>query len=174
MRRLLDTLYLISGALAALSILAICLLVSAQVGLNILARLGGPSLSYTIPSYADFAGYMLAAASFLALAPTFRHGGHIRVNLFLSRMGEGGRWALELFSLAVAGCAMAYAAWYALALLLESHHYGDKSTGMIAIPIWIPQIVMVAGLILLTLSIFDRLVESLLARRPVLIDDTTE
>ena len=40
MRRLLDLVYMLSGALAALSILAICLLVSAQVALNILARLG--------------------------------------------------------------------------------------------------------------------------------------
>lgn len=174
MRRLLDTLYTISGGLAALSILAICLLVSAQVGLNILARLGGPSLSFTIPSYADFAGYLLAAASFLALAPTFRHGTHIRVNLVISRLGARVSWALELFTLAVAGCAMGYATWYAASLMKESHHYGDKSTGMIAVPIWIPQVVMVMGLGLLTLAILDRLVESLRARQPVLTDDATE
>ncbi|MCB1399535.1 MAG: TRAP transporter small permease [Rhodobacteraceae bacterium] len=174
MRRLLDLVYMLSGALAALSILAICLLVSAQVALNILARLGGPSLSWTIPSYADFAGYLLAAASFLALAPTFRHGTHIRVNLVVSRLGAGQGWMLELFALCVAGAAMAYATWYAGALMLESLHYGDKSTGMIAVPIWIPQVVMVAGLALLSVAIFDRLVESLRAHRPVLSDDVTE
>jgi TRAP-type C4-dicarboxylate transport system permease small subunit len=174
MRRVLDTLYTLSGALAACFIMAICLLVSAQVGLNILARLGGPNLSYTIPSYADFAGYFLAAASFLAFAPTFRHGSHIRVNLIISRLGDRARWGFEMVTLAITGAAVTYATWYAAALLAESLHYGDKSTGMIAIPIWIPQIAMVGGLGLLAVAVFDRLIESVIARRPVLIDDTAE
>jgi TRAP-type C4-dicarboxylate transport system permease small subunit len=100
-RRILDRLYALSGALAAAAILAICLIVTAQVTLNILARIGGPSLSYTIPSYADFAGYFLATASFMALAYTLRAGGHIRVNLVVQRLPERPRWVLELAALAL-------------------------------------------------------------------------
>ncbi|MEO5621424.1 MAG: hypothetical protein ABIQ32_12915, partial [Sphingomicrobium sp.] len=81
MRNILDRLYQFSGGLAALAILAICLLITAQIGFNIIARLGGADLSYTIPSYADFAGYFLSTASFMALAYTLRAGGHIRVGL---------------------------------------------------------------------------------------------
>jgi len=50
--------------------------------------------------------------------------------------------------------------------------------GIVAIPIWIPQGAMVAGLGLLTLAFLDTLVESLRARRParrpVLTDSATE
>ena len=170
MRRLLDTLYLIAGGIAACAILLICVLVTAQVGLNILARLGGPAWSYTIPSYADFAGYFLATASFMAFAYTLRQGAHIRVNLFVSRMSGSFRWIVEMIALAIAGAASAYATWFATSLMLESLHYGDKSTGMIAVPIWIPQISMVAGLALLTLAFVDTLIESLRAGQSVIVD----
>lgn len=174
MRRVLDALYTAAGGLAALSILAICLLVSAQVGLNILARAGGPALSYTIPSYADFAGFALAAASFLAMAYTLRAGAHIRVNLLVSRLPEGGQWVAEILSLALGAAMVGYATWFSVLLLAESWHYGDTSPGIIAVPLWIPQTSMVAGLALLTLALLDTLVQSLRSGRPVLIDFGSE
>ncbi|PJE28650.1 TRAP-type mannitol/chloroaromatic compound transport system, small permease component [Pseudooceanicola antarcticus] len=169
-RRLLDTLYLAGGAVAALAILAICLLVAAQVGLNILARVGGPAWSYTIPSYADFAGFFLAAASFMALAHTLRSGVHIRVNLLISRLNPRATWGLELLTLALATALSAYATRYAISLTHESWDYGDMSSGIVAVPLWIPQLFMDAGLVLLTLAFLDTLVESLRARRPVIAD----
>jgi TRAP-type C4-dicarboxylate transport system permease small subunit len=174
MRRILDMLYKVSGAIAALAILAICLLVTAQVSLNILARLGGPSLSYTIPSYADFAGYFLATASFMALAYTLRASVHIRVNLVIQRLGSGPRWALEMATLAIGGLMASYATYFAFGLAAESLHYGDKSTGIIAIPLWIPQSAMVCGLALLTIAFFDTLAESFRAKSPVLHDTGSE
>jgi len=170
MRGFLDRLYLWSGGLAAFAILLICMVVTAQVCLNILARIGGPGYSFTIPSYADFAGYFLATASFMALAHTLRHGTHIRVNLVIGRLGDRGRWVLELAALAIGAAAALFASWFAVKLLLESLHYGDKSTGMIAVPIWIPQCAMVAGLVLLAVALIDTLVESARAGRPVLVD----
>ncbi|NIZ07837.1 TRAP transporter small permease [Pseudooceanicola sp. HF7] len=169
-RRAFDTLYLAGGICAAGAILAICLLVSAQVGLNILARLGGPGLSYTIPSYADFAGFFLAAASFLAFPYALRMGAHIRVNLVISRLPQSWTWALELFTLALGAAISAYAAYYAVALTHESWDYGDMSTGIVAVPLWIPQLAMDAGLILLTLAFLQTFVESVLAGRPVIVD----
>ncbi|MBV1868081.1 MAG: TRAP transporter small permease [Marinosulfonomonas sp.] len=174
MRRFLDTTYKVAGAIAALSILGICLVVSAQVMLNILARFGGPDRSFTIPSYADFAGYFLSTASFLALAYTLRAGGHIRVNLIVQNLPERPRWLLELVALALGTAMAGYATWFAGALLGESYHYGDMSTGIIAIPLWIPQLAMVAGLGLLTIAFLDTLIEALRARAPVLIDTGSE
>jgi len=174
MRQLLDRLYQLAGGIAALSILGICLVVTAQVFLNILARLGGPELSYTIPSYADFAGYMLSTASFMALAYTLRHGSHIRVNLFVQKMTSRPKWLLELFTLALGVAMTGYATWYAIALMAESIEFGDTSTGIIAIPLWIPQSAMVAGLALLTVAFIDTLTEAWNARAPVLKDSGSE
>ncbi len=174
MRRFLDTLYKISGAIAALSIVGICLVVSAQVMLNIIARVGGPGWSYTIPSYADFSGFFLATASFMALAYTLRAGGHIRVNLLVGALPPRPRWLLELLALAIGATVASYATYYTALLLGESYRYGDMSTGIVAIPLWIPQISMVAGLGLLTIAFVDTFIEAVLARAPILSDEGVE
>lgn len=174
MLQLLDRLYKLAGAIAAVSILGICLVVSAQVLLNILARLGGPNMSFTIPSYADFAGYMLSTASFMALAYTLRQGSHIRVNLFVQRLAPGPKWMVELIALGLGVAMTGYASWYAAALMLESIEYGDMSTGIVAIPLWLPQSAMVVGLGLLTIAFIHTLIEALIARAPVLIDAGSE
>lgn len=174
MRQLLDRLYQCAGGIAAMSILGICLVVSAQVTLNILARIGGPSLSFTIPSYADFAGYLLSTASFMALAYTLRQGGHIRVNLFVQKLPARQKWMFELATLTLGILMTGYATWFTAALVMESLEYGDMSTGIIAIPLWIPQSAMVVGLALLTIALIDTLVEAIIARAPVLIDTGSE
>lgn len=174
LRSTLDRLYTLALAIAALAILAICLLVTAQVSLNILARIGGPEWSYTIPSYADFAGYFLATASFMAMASTLRSGTHIRVNLLLQRVPNHPRWILEIVTLAIGALVTGYATYYTAALAQESWHYGDKSTGIVAIPLWIPQVAMVTGLTLLTIAFVDTLVESLRAKSPILTDAGSE
>lgn len=174
MRRLLDMLYKIGGGLAACAILAICLIVTAQVCLNILARIGGPDLSFTIPSYADFAGFALAGATFLALAHTLRSGGHIRVNLVTDRLPLKARWVMEMLALALSTAISGCAAWFAGKLMEESLRYGDTSTGIVPIPLWIPQAFMVAGLVLLTVALLDTLAQSIAARAPVITDDTSE
>ena len=173
MSRHLDRLYDLAGALAALAILGICAVVSAQIGLNILARIGGPDLSFTIPSYADFAGFALASASFLALAHTLRRGGHIRVSLVTDRIAAGPRWIVEMIALALSTAMAAFASTYTILLVAESLHYGDMSTGIVAIPLWIPQLPVAIGICLLTVALAHTLVESILARRAVLTLDTT-
>lgn len=174
MARFLDRLYDFAGWLAAIAILIICCVVSAQIGLNILARIGGPAWSWTIPSYADFAGFALAAASFLALAHTLRRGGHIRVNLVTDRLPSPARWAMELLTLALSTLMSGYATYYVILLVMESVHYGDQSTGIIAVPLWIPQLPVAIGLVLLTIALIHTLAESVIARAPVLTADTTE
>jgi TRAP-type C4-dicarboxylate transport system permease small subunit len=157
--RALDRVYDAAGALAAAAILCICAVASAQIGLNVLARVGGPGWSWTIPSYADFAGFALAAASFLALAHTLRRGAHIRVTLLTGRMAPGPLRAVEAATLALAAAVAGYATWYVAALIGESWRYGDTSSGMIAVPLWLPQTPVAVGLALLTIALVHTLVE---------------
>ena len=159
MLRALDRLYDAAGVLAALAILFICAVVTAQVGLNILARLGGPGWSFTIPSYADFAGYALASASFLALAHTLRRGGHIRVTLLSGRLPEPLHRPVDALVLLLAAGLSGFAAWWLWALVAESLHYGDTSPGMVAVPLWLPQVPVALGLTLLTIALLHTLIE---------------
>ncbi|PID75680.1 MAG: C4-dicarboxylate ABC transporter permease [Deltaproteobacteria bacterium] len=169
-RRLLDNLYRLSGLLAAVFLLLICLLVICQVGCNLIDRVSalvtGTAVGLTIPSYADFTGFLLAASSFLALAYTMRSGGHIRVTLFFSRLGEGMRRIFEGWCLLVAAAITVYFAWYTGNLLYESFVYNDLSPGMVAVPLWIPQSAMLLGLVILAVSLLDDLVCLLRTGRP--------
>ena len=170
LRRLLDGLYAVSGWAAALFIVAIAALVAAQVSLNlaekVLAAFGLPRLGLTIPSYSDFTGFFLASASFLALAATFREGGHIRVTLLTSRLGGAAGRAVELLTVALAAAATLYFTWFTALLVLESREFGDMSSGIVAVPIWIPQTGMLAGLAVLSVALVDELSGLLRGRAP--------
>ncbi|MFS4439240.1 TRAP transporter small permease [Paracoccaceae bacterium GXU_MW_L88] len=159
MRSALDTLYRVAGALAALLLVLICALITAQVVLNTLSKLGIVNL--TIPSYADFSGFMLSASTFLALAYTLRHGGHIRVTLVEQRLPSAvQRWTRAIAAAAgvfVAGGATVFAA----RLCWQSYDFGDKSSGMIPVQIWIPQAAMILGLAIFTLALIDELLHVL-------------
>lgn len=159
MRKLLDALYGAAGVLAALLLVGICAVVTAQVGLNLLDRLAilltGRAVGLTIPSYADFAGFFLAGASFLALATSLRHGSHIRVTLVLAQLPMAARRVVELGCTALAAAISAYAAWYFGNLTYESWIFNDLSPGMVAVPIWIPQAAMLVGLVILTVALID-------------------
>lgn len=162
MRKWLDILYKGSCWLGAGCIGLICLLVVCQVLLNLLDRLStlltGSAIGLTIPSYADFTGFLLAAASFLALAYTLREGAHIRVVLLVSRLPKKIHSLVEVWCIGFGLVVSLYFTWYAALLTHESYIYHDLSSGMIAVPIWIPQVAMLLGLVVLSVALIDELV----------------
>ena len=170
MRKFLDSLYLASGWTAAFFIGAICTLVVAQVCLNLIDRVSGlitgTAIGLTIPSYADFTGFFLAAASFLALAHTLRQGAHIRVTLLISHLPEPIARVLEFWCILVAAAISIFFSWYTAILVRESYDFHDLSPGMIAIPLWIPQTAMLIGLIILSIALIDEFIGLLHGRRP--------
>ncbi len=170
MRKVLDTLYKGGGWMAAFFIAAICILVVCQVCLNLLDRISslltGSAIGLTIPSYADFTGYFLAASSFLALAYTLREGGHIRVSLVINSFSPGLRRITEIWCLSLASCITLFFTWYCFTLTRESFTYNDLSPGMIAVPIWIPQSTLLLGLILLSVALIDELTQVLRGNLP--------
>lgn len=168
--RLLDGLYLGSAAAAALCLVAICAVVSLQVAANaadvVSEWLVGRPLGFIVPSYAEFAGFLLAAASFLALPHTLRCGVHIRVTSVLDRLGGRSLDGAELWC-SLAGAALSgYFTWFTMLLVEESWRYGDLSPGMVPVPLWIPQASVAAGLAILTIAFVDRFVSLLTGRWP--------
>jgi TRAP-type C4-dicarboxylate transport system permease small subunit len=156
-RRALDALYDAAGVLAALFMVGTLAMVLVGIG----SRLTG----WFVPGTDAYAGYCMAAAGFLALAHTFRRGEHIRVTLLIERAGAKVRRGLELWSLA-AGTALAAAfAFYAVKLAWQSWDFNDISTGNDATPLWIPQLTMAVGGLVLAIAFGDTLVEDWQGRR---------
>lgn len=168
MRHFFDQTYLGAAWVSAFTILAIAILISAQICLNVGTRVFGLPLPSTIPSYADFSGFMLAAATFLAMPYTFRSGGHIKVSLVTARLPAKAQHVTEVISLGLASALTAFAVYYIWALVGESIHYGDVSNGTVPIPLWIPQTAMGIGMSLLAVAIVDSLVQTIVRGESVI------
>jgi TRAP-type C4-dicarboxylate transport system permease small subunit len=156
MRGALDLLYKGSGFLAGFFLVAIAALSAAQIA----AR----ELGFAAYSYDDFAGFCLAASSFLGLAYTFRENEHIRMTLLLHHARGATRRALELASLAVAAFLVGYFGWYACDMTIISYKLNDVSQGLVAVPLWIPQAGMALGLVILFVATTDDFVAALRGR----------
>ncbi len=150
MRLILDRFYQLCAVLSALCLLSICLLVISQIQ--------GRFTGWSIPSSNEMAGYMVLAATFLALAPSFRLGAHIRVKLVIERLPASLQRLFEYTSLLLAIALVGYAAWWCIELVRESLEYGDVSTGRLRIPLAVPQSAMVAGLLALLVALIDCLI----------------
>lgn len=168
MRLVLDRTYRAAAWASAFTILAIACLISAQIFLNFATRVFSLPLPSTIPSYADFSGFMLAAATFLAMPYTFRSGGHIKVSLVTARLPARARLWAEVAALAGAAALTGFAVYYIWALVAESIHFGDVSSGTIPVPLWIPQSFMGVGMSLLCAAIIDSLFQTLARGEPVI------
>jgi TRAP-type C4-dicarboxylate transport system permease small subunit len=153
MRRALNGLYNAAAYAAALL----------MVGTLVMVLLGifGRLLSFQVRGTDAYAGYSMAGAGFLALAYTLMRGEHIRVTLVLEHIGVAGKRWLERWSL-LASMILAIAfAWYSVRLAWQSHAFHDISTSNDATPLWIPQLSMAIGNIVLAIAFIDLFVANL-------------
>ncbi|MCB1883149.1 MAG: TRAP transporter small permease [Geminicoccaceae bacterium] len=162
MRRVLDGLYDLAGALAAVFLVALLVVVSFQVLLRWLA--------VPFPGATAYAGYCMAASSFLALPYALNAGAHIRVSILLARLTGTGRRVAELWCLLVASSLAWYFAWYAIKAVRISHLINDVSQGQDATPLWIPQLAMAAGTVLLGIAFTDHLLRVALGKETAVPD----
>lgn len=150
-------LYLWSGYLAAL-----CL---ASIGVVTIGQIVGRFIGVTIDS-TESAGFLLAGATFLGLAHTYKSGDHIRITL-LTRKATG-RLSLWLQVWATGFCvvAMLYFSYWAADFVYYSYVFGDISPGLLSIPFWIPRSLMAIGVIVFTVALIDDFVSLLRGEDP--------
>jgi TRAP-type C4-dicarboxylate transport system permease small subunit len=170
MRRFLETLY--AGALwaSAACLVVIALLVGAQlVGRLVdgtLALLHLPRTDFVILSLAEICGYLLASASFLALAGTLRAGAHIRVTMVLQALSGPARRVAEIWAFAFALVTSAYMTWQLATFAWVSFMFNEVSSGVVRVPLWYPQAAMVVGSLVLTIALADEVVTIMRRGRP--------
>ena len=157
MRRTLDLLYDGAAWLAALAMIGVLVMVL----LSIVSR----QLGFHVPGTDAYAGYSMAAAGFLALAHTLKHNEHIRVTLLLGRLQGKARHALEIWALTAAVLLAALFAFYSVRLAWQSHVLNDISTGNDATRMWIPQLTMALGTVVLLIAFIDEWWLELTGRR---------
>jgi TRAP-type C4-dicarboxylate transport system permease small subunit len=150
MRKALDALYDGAAALAAFFMVALLVMV--------LLSIASRQLHFHVPGTDAYAGYLMAAAGFLALAHTLKRGEHIRVTLLINALRGAPRRALELWALAAASALALLGAWYSARLVWQSRAFNDISTASDATPLWLPQLGMAIGMVVLAIAFVDELV----------------
>lgn len=158
LRKGLDGLYLACGCLAGIFLIAIFVIM--------LALSAGRPLGIDVPAGDDFASWCMAASAFLGLAHTFRSGEMIRVGLLIERFTGRTRQSFEIVALLIGTAAAIYFAWYAFDMNRTSWQFNDLAQGVIAMPLWIPQIGFSGGLIILAIAMVDELIHVIFGGMP--------
>jgi TRAP-type C4-dicarboxylate transport system permease small subunit len=160
-RRALDTLYRAALWASALCLIAIALMVGVQLATRLLdgtlALLHLPRTNFVILSLDEIGGYLLAAASFLALAGTLKAGAHIRVTMVLASLGERTRRYVELWAFGFAAAAAGYMTGNLANFAWVSFRFHEVSPGVIRVPLVYPQAAMALGALILTVGLVDEL-----------------
>lgn len=156
--RLLAALYQAAGWLAALYLVLIAAIMFAMsigrhVGIN-------------VASGDDFAGWSMAAMAFLALAHTFKNGDLLRIELLVDRLPSHLRKLVEAICLGLAAGLAGFMAWHIVTMNWHSYRFNDMSAGVVAVPLWIPQLGMSAGIVLITIALVDSLLRLMLGLDP--------
>lgn len=93
----------------------------------------------------EFSAYLMANFVMLGLAYTLREGAHIRVNMLLSRLKGAGRTVCELLG-CLAGCAVfVLMTWELWLIMADNFATNQRSMTVTEVPIFLPQIGLVAG-----------------------------
>ena len=150
MRRFLDRLYAGSGALAAL-----CL---AGIAVVMLAQALGREVGYLVRGADDIVAWLCAGTAFLALGHTFRRGELVRVGLLVERLPERLRRGVNIVCLAVALAFVGYMLYAVVRFVYESWKFKEVAQGLIQIPIWIPQMSFAAGALIFFVAVLDEFV----------------
>jgi TRAP-type C4-dicarboxylate transport system permease small subunit len=157
-RRALDALYLFAGYAAGgflVLIFAIMMIMSV-----------GRQFSLNIPAGDDIASWCMAAMAFLGLAHTFKRGEMIRVGLLLERLHGRTKQVAEVVALSIAAAFILYYTFYAVQMTYDSLRFNDMAQGVLAVPLWIPQLGFTSGLVILSIALIDEMVNVVRGNRP--------
>ena len=148
-RAVLDGLYLVSGILASISLIAILFLIVIQMA----ARWTGE----VFPGAAAYAGYAMASASFLAFANALNKGAHIRVSILLNSVGPKMKRLIDIWCFAIGAITAWYFVFYARKFVYWSWKFNDVSQDQDRTLLWMPQSIMLIGAVIFAIALTDHL-----------------
>lgn len=162
----LDALYQASGVIAACCLVSILVLIVLQM----LARWTGE----VAPGIPEYAGYFMAAASFLAFANTLNRGSHIRVSLVLNALPAGARRLLDIWCFAIGTLVMWYFVWFAGRFVYWSWKFNDISQGQDKTALWIPQSFVLLGAVIFAVALTDNLISLIVHGKNRIVQDRVD
>jgi len=150
LRRFLDRLYDAAGAAAAVCLASIAAVMLAQAAMR--------EFGYLFRGADDIVAWLCAASAFLALGHTFRRGELVRVGIVIDHLPPRVRRPVGIGALFIALAFVVYMAYAVLRFVYESWAFKEVAQGLIQIPIWIPQMSFVLGVLVLLVAVLDEFI----------------
>jgi TRAP-type C4-dicarboxylate transport system permease small subunit len=154
--RLLDKIYLWAGYAAASCICLILVVTITQIATRY--------LGINVRGLSSYAGYLMAASTYLGLAHALSRGSHIRIETISKLFGRF-RIYIDLFAFGVGMVIASWFAWYCCNMVHTTFMLEDVSTDLDATPLWIPQATMAIGSVLFAVAMADNFLTLLLTRK---------
>ena len=107
-------------------------------------------------------GYLMVAASLLALSATLAHGEHVSIDVFVRRMPRRVRLAAQVATGVLGLLFIAAVGYQGLSLTLESLSSGEVKPGVILWPVWITYAFIPLGFGILMLRLTHMTVDAAL------------
>jgi TRAP-type C4-dicarboxylate transport system permease small subunit len=150
LRRFLDRLYDAAGAAAAACLASIAAVMLAQAAMR--------EFGFLFRGADDIVAWLCAASAFLALGHTFRRGELVRVGIVIDHLPPRVRRPVGIGALFIALAFVVYMAYAVLRFVYESWAFKEVAQGLIQIPIWIPQMSFVLGVLVLLIAVVDEFI----------------
>ena len=109
----------------------------------------------------EYSAYLLAIFASMAFANGFKSGGHIRVDLVLSKLPRRARAAVDLACTLLAFFVFCYIVVQTWILFYDSLSSGETSMYFSRTPLWIPKAWLVLGSVVTSLQLFSMVISSI-------------
>lgn len=129
-----------------------------HVLLDIVLRVGFGTSTHMM---SEFVGYAVGAMTFLALAYTEEQNGLIRVGLLRARLSPKNVVRLDVLCLGLTALICGFIGYYIWLMVKRDFIRGRLSIGMAEIPMWIPQAVLLAGIVIFLLQLIASIIRLL-------------
>lgn len=137
-----------------LFLLAMIILIGAEA---IARNVFGTSLQVTD----EVGGYLLVALTFLSMPVAEAQGAFHRVELVQARLGLRARLICQIAFELISLVASAVVAWQLARLVINSWHAEDVAATPLRTPLWLPQISMAIGMLLLCFALIKTMIAKL-------------
>lgn len=101
----------------------------------------------------EYSGYTLAVMIYLGLGFSFRQGAHIRITFLQERLKGWSLHLLEITCATIASLLCILSTIFLLEMVQTTYQRGATAYTVAETPLWIPQAIVLVGLIILTLQV---------------------
>ena len=111
----------------------------------------------------EFSGYMMVATIMMGVSYTFAQGSHIRITIITERLHGRAAQGLDLIVTLAALALCSYALYHSLWMVQDTFSYRILADSLSETPLYIPQVMIPVGFLLLELQLVAHFLRRLLS-----------